>query len=346
MSVFFYKARNKWACNYSENGKVKRKIFETEQEAISFNNGIKQSHIKPDRYTLGEIIILFFKSKEDYHPHTKKNIIYFFAGYEKGEKHIEGAGEFLRDKYADSISRKDLAQMRINIKNKSNSSNATCNKYQAYIRAILQWAVEQDYILLNPWRDLKRLPVKRKVFKTTLQDFQTIIACADEWLQWAFYTAYACSLRFGMVELFSLKWSAFNWKRGCVQLCQGKSGAIKTVYPPQEYMQEAFRRYTEDYKKSIIFVCHNKGRKIFSYRQAWLRALKNSGYKNSGIRPYDIRHIAASEMLANGADLAAVSAQLGHSSVITTGTFYAHVTAGAQQKASSLLPNIMKKETN
>ncbi len=37
---------------------------------------------------------------------------------------------------------------------------------------------------------------------------------------------------------------------------------------------------------------------------------------------------------------APLSAQLGHSSVVTTGTFYAHVTAGSQQRASRMLPSL------
>ena len=58
------------------------------------------------------------------------------------------------------------------------------------------------------------------------------------------------------------------------------------------------------------------------------------------MRPYDIRHIAATEMLARGADLAAVAAQLGHSNVATTGGTYAHVTAGSQARAAALMPSI------
>jgi len=58
---------------------------------------------------------------------------------------------------------------------------------------------------------------------------------------------------------------------------------------------------------------------------------------------YHIRHIAVSEALARGADLAAVSAQAGHSSVATTSSFYAHVIAGAQQRAAALMPEIAPK---
>ncbi len=170
-----------------------------------------------------------------------------------------------------------------------------------------------------------------------MQDFKRIILNSPEWLQWALYTAYSCSLRFGQVELFSLTWDAFVWRQGYVQLYQGKSGKIKRVYPPQEYMERAFLRYEEDTRHGIPLVCHRDGRRVLDYMGAWKRSLKKSGLEHMGIRPYDIRHVAATEMLANGADLAAVSAQLGHSTVVTTGTYYAHVTAGAQQRASQKL---------
>ena len=58
------------------------------------------------------------------------------------------------------------------------------------------------------------------------------------------------------------------------------------------------------------------------------------------MRPYDIRHIAATEMLARGADLAAVAAQLGHGNVATTGGTYAHVTPGSQARAAALMPGL------
>ncbi len=50
------------------------------------------------------------------------------------------------------------------------------------------------------------------------------------------------------------------------------------------------------------------------------------------------RAASQTEMLARGADLAAVAAQLGHSNVATTGGSYAHVTAGSQTRAAALMP--------
>lgn len=49
-------------------------------------------------------------------------------------------------------------------------------------------------------------------------------------------------------------------------------------------------------------------------------------------------------MLANGADLAAVAAQLGHASVATTGATYAHVTPMGQAHAAEALPEFDPSE--
>lgn len=61
---------------------------------------------------------------------------------------------------------------------------------------------------------------------------------------------------------------------------------------------------------------------------------------------YALRHIAASEMLAAGADLAAVAAQLGHKNLTTTGAFYTHALASSQRRAAMGLPSCTKLVRN
>lgn len=151
-------------------------------------------------------------------------------------------------------------------------------------------------------------------------------------------TAFFLALRPGQVELFSLTWDAFNWRRGIVIVRQGKSGRLKTVVPHPAYMAEAQERCEADMAAGIPWVCHRgKGQRVLNFRTAWTLACKRAGVS---LRPYDIRHIAATEMLARGADLAAVAAQLGHSNVATTGGTYAHITAGSQARAAALMPEL------
>lgn len=146
------------------------------------------------------------------------------------------------------------------------------------------------------------------------------------------------ALRFGHVELFGLLWTAFDWQRRQVVIRQGKSGRLKTVLIRNDaYFQEARGRFLQDMKNGVPLVCHRNGIKVLSYRTAWLTACRKAGVQ---MRPYDVRHIAATTMLANGADLAAVAAQLGHASVATTGATYAHVTPLGQAHAAESLPAI------
>lgn len=138
----------------------------------------------------------------------------------------------------------------------------------------------------------------------------------------------------GLVALFSLTWDARNWRRGVVIVRQGKSGRPKTVVPHPGYMQEARARYESDMAAGIPWVCHRgNGQRVLHFRTAWNLACKRAGV---ALRPYDIRHIAATEMLARGADLSAVAAQLGHSNVATTGGTYAHVTAGGYRELRNM----------
>ena len=240
MGVQFYSPRNNWCVQWQENGVRRKRYFKTEQEAHAFERERLEQKEGPRQLTLGELVALYFRSNPDKHPKTRKNIVYFFAGHEdrKTGKHIEGTGEFLRDKYAERLDRSDLETMREAFRARG-TSNATMNKYQKYIHAILAWGADQELVASNPWRDFKYLKAQRRIISTTLCDFQMILPHCPDWLVWALKTAYALALRPGQVELFSLPWSAFNWRFGYVPLLQGKTGRMKRVIPPPLYWQEA-----------------------------------------------------------------------------------------------------------
>ena len=55
---------------------------------------------------------------------------------------------------------------------------------------------------------------------------------------------------------------------------------------------------------------------------------------------HDLRHTAATHMLANGVDLSTVSRRLGHSKASTTLDTYAHTVPGLQEKAAAIMDEI------
>lgn len=334
MSIYRVKSRDLWAVKWREEGKQRVRYFKTEQEARAAEAERLDRQNDDSRPTLGELVMEFYQHNP-HNEHTRRNVVYFLAGYDANGTHVEGAGEFLRDRYAETLTRRDLERMRENMRLKNPAvSNATINKYQAYIKGILSWAVEQERIPVHPWR-FKLLKHVKKPVHVNVDALFRVYQELPDFMQWAVKTALCLVLRPGLVELFNLRWDAFDWRRGIVYIRQGKTGNVKTVYPPQPYMQEAHARFIEDMRRGIPFVCHKNGRRILSYKEVWKAACRRAGVT---MRFYDIRHVSITEMLAQGADLASVAAQAGHSSIETTAKNYAHVTPGGQKHAASLIP--------
>lgn len=317
----------RWLVSYKLDGKWKQRAFRNETEARAFD-GDWQAQESDNRITLGELAISFFQARPDYNQHTKDNIVSFLA---------RGCGAFMRDKYADALSRADLETMRQCFYRRGVGNN-TINKFQAYVRSMLAWGVDNQLLACNPWRDFKRLRIAKPVYNPQLEDFARLYNAAPEWLQWLMKTAFCLALRPGKVELLALTWSAFNWQRGCVIIRQGKSGKLKTVVPPAYYLAEARARFESDCANGYPYVVHRgNGKRVLSFSGVWEAACKLAGVK---LRPYDMRHLAATTMLARGADLASVAAQLGHSSPAVTGAVYTHVMEGGQSIAANKLPEI------
>lgn len=125
-----------------------------------------------------------------------------------------------------------------------------------------------------------------------------------------------------------------------------KAGSTKLVCPPEAYLDEAWMRFREDTANGHVLVCRSRKNGVISrdlYRAAWRRACQKTGVT---MPMYALRHIAASEMLAGGVDLAAVAAQLGHKNLTTTGAFYTHALASSQRRAAHALPDCTKLVQN
>ena len=132
----------------------------------------------------------------------------------------------------------------------------------------------------------------------------------------------ALCLRPGMVELFRLRRSAFDFRHGSVSVFMGKVGRAKTVFPTEEYMAEAKARFEASGSDPQGLVCPNsKGRSATGYTEALRRARRKAGVKEFSL--YALRHIVATEQLAAGADVAAVAANLGHANPQITLKAYA-----------------------
>ena len=289
--------------------------------------------------TLVEAVLAYLKNV----PHVDRSVWLYeqiVMGYDRKDgRHTIGPAEHLADRYTDTLTRRDLESVREACRERG-VAPATINLCVSKLKAALNWCADQDMIPSNPWAKYRQLPATHKSRTGELDDFRLIYDAMPEWMQWACRTSMALCLRPGMAELFSLKWSAFDWRQKMVTVWMPKVQRTKTVFPPAPYLAEAWKRYQADFANGEDVVVRNrKGRNILTetaWRRGWQRACEKAGKR---MPPYAMRHIAASEMLANGADLAAVSAQLGHRSLQTTASFYTHALTRAQRQAADALPS-------
>ena len=221
----------RWLVKYKANGKWIQRAFRSETEARAFETEQLQAEAAEEqRLTLGELAMLYFRSRPDFNRVTKKTIVYALAGHENAAgAHVDGPAEFLRDKYADALTRQDLERLRESLRVRGCGNN-TLNHYQAYIRAILAWGVDQDLISYNPWQGYKLLRHNRPIIHASIDNFRRIYEQLPEYLQWAAQTAFFLALRPGIVELFmgiSAK-EGIGIQEGCRQIFA--SVKLKTVH--------------------------------------------------------------------------------------------------------------------
>lgn len=327
------RSNGRWLVKYkASDGQWKQRTFapDKEEQARRFDAESAYDEIDNTRMTLVEAVLAYMKNVQ----HCRETAL----TYRYVITHLAG---HLQSRFVDTLTRRDLESVRDNAR-ESGCKPATINGYVSKLKAALNWCAEQDLIPENPWAKYRQLPARHEHRTGEYADFLKVYAELPEWMRWACRTAMALCLRPGVSELFRLQWAAFDWNAGTVHVHMPKVDAVKTVYAPTAYLAEARERYEADGMDAARYVCRSRtGRMVQkkTYQKAWYRACSKVNVK---MPPYAIRHIAASEMLAGGADLAAVAAQLGHRSIQTTAAIYTHAVAGAQQRAALVLPLVQR----
>ena len=333
----------RWTVKFkNEEGRWKQRSFRTEEEARQFDADCQYDAVENTRLTLLEAVLVYLKNTE-YVEKTIATYEFLVCGHDRQNGyHREGPAEFIADRFVDTLTRRDLENVRERCRS-DGLATTSINSYVSKLKAAINWCVEQDLLNENPWGKYRQLPgAKNKPRMGTLEDFHKLFPVLPPWLQWAAQTAISLCLRPGVSELFRLEWSAFNWKARTVCVYMSKVNTTKTVFPPEAYMAEAWGRFQADKVKGQSLVCRSRKDKPVSidmYREAWGNACRKAGVS---MPMYALRHIAASEMLAKGVDIAAVAAQLGHKNITTTGAFYTHALASSQRRAAEAIPTCTK----
>lgn len=327
-------------------GKWKQFYFKTKEEALEFQDEQQQDAPENNRLTVYEAVMLYIKNKK-LSKKVEDMYIWLVSGVEKPNKLTRqpvGYAECIADKYVDSLTRRDLEMVR-DCARAGGAGNVSINMYTGKLEAAFNYCASEDLIPENPWAKYKALPAEHGQHSGTAEDFQRIYAVLPAWMQWACRTASALCVRPGETELFGLRWAAVDWTHGTVTVWQGKVRRQKVVYPPAWWLAEASGRFRADGSNpDTLMIRTARGKSgANGYLRVMRRARKLAGVRSFPL--YALRHLTASQLLAEGADPAAVAAQLGHSTPATTLRYYAHALPSAQRAAAAKLMPFSAPET-
>jgi len=123
-------------------------------------------------------------------------------------------------------------------------------------------------------------------------------------------------------------------KKRMITLYETKNGKIRKI-PMSNTVYNAFKILSKDTES--VFINPNTGKPYKDIHRSFKRACKNAGIEK--LRIHDLRHTAATRMVASGSDLVVVADILGHSDIRITAARYAHALPENKIRAIQSLDN-------
>ena len=202
------------------------------------------------------------------------------------------------------------------------------------MKAMFNFGISTKLTTNNPIAS-EKTPINYKLkFELTLEDLRKIIQHAAPHIAWAIEVGYETAARFGPTELFNLQWKDVDFENNTIHIRGTKTETSDRYVPITQKFSEKLLQVKNE--GLLIVVSRRRGpiyRKhpthIISYKNTVIDRNITNGFKSAcrragityNVRPYDIRHLSISQMLASGGNLKAISEIAGHSSISTTARY-------------------------
>lgn len=270
--------------------------------------------------------IKYCKVSRGYSIHTVRN-------YQKYLSTLEAWCSDNQIENIEQLTRSDIEDFQISLIEKSSAlSKKTQNYYLISIRSLFKYLIERDVAVLAPEKiTLSKTPA-REIHALELEEIEQLAqprssSIADLRDSAIVNVLFSTGMR--VSELQSLKRKDINVDRGEFSV-RGKGGKIRPVFLTEVAKQSVklyLSKRTDD--NPYVFAQHHRKNDDSPMSARGIQRRLTQLAKTAGIvkpvSPHKLRHSFATELLRNGADLRAVQAMLGHSSITTT-QVYTHVT--------------------
>ncbi|KAB1440340.1 tyrosine-type recombinase/integrase [Pseudodesulfovibrio senegalensis] len=223
------------------------------------------------------------------------------------------------------------------------------NRKVSIIKAALNWAEAQELIELNPVRNFScPRGVDEKIPPPSPEELQTMISVASPHIQRVIVLGLSFGLRIGSSELLQLTWEDVDMVRWRLRVWSADKNLAKPWrdLDIKTNLQTVISEWHEQDKKiGAQHVIHWKGKPVSAIKSAWKATLRRAGITRR-IRPYDLRHAHATEVLAAGADTKAVAENMGHNDTTMILKHYQHVLVKQRKEALAVTPDLVIQHGN
>lgn len=220
------------------------------------------------------------------------------------------------------------------------NSPATIRRKLCIVKAALRWAQRNGHIETVP--TFPQLPPVRntRFVPPTPGEVAALYAAAPEHIRRAIVLGYYLGVRVGPSELLKLTWADVDLGAGVVRVPNAHKGNADPwrEVPVTPQVAALLAQWQEqDATTGATHIVHVKGNAVKSIKTAWRGAKQRAGITRP-LRPYDLRHGFATQIIAGGADVGTVAVLMGHTSPTMVLKHYQHVLDSQKQRAVSALP--------
>lgn len=210
------------------------------------------------------------------------------------------------------------------------------------LRAVLNWCAEKGFCPAIRFPKMARGHYEKFVPPTPLE-LQAMLAVAPPHVQRVIILGSQCGIRVGASELFKLMWRDVDLDLALirVQAAHKNPSAPWREIPIRQSLLAVMREWqAADAAEGVDFVISYAGKPIASIKRAWTNTLKLAGITRR-VRPYDLRHAFATELIAQGVDIGTIAKLMGHSSPTMIFQHYQFVMDKQKKSAVEALPDLL-----
>ena len=222
-------------------------------------------------------------------------------------------------------------------------SKATVNREVAFLRKVLNKAVEWNALPNNPIFRIKLFDERESIRKRYLKpnEIRLLLECCAPAVRNVVTFALYTGRRQG--EILGMRWQEVDLENGYVYFPRTKKKEPDQVaIPPrtQAVLQELYEKPHDEF----VFNKERGGEGPLKYvRAQFLKALEKAGIKD--FRFHDLRHTAVSYMMMNGIDLKTIAELVGHTTAQMVDQRYGHLSPDHKRVATEIYGAAMDRLT-